>query len=342
MMRKPLRAAVIGLGFMGRNHLRAYSELPGVEVVAAADPDPQALERAVRGRVARPYADYRAMLREERPDIVSIAAPTGMHHEVALAALEAGVHVLVEKPIAGSVAQGREIADAARRLGLKATVGHVERFNPAVATLKGLLEDGSLGRVYQLRARRVGPFQDRLRDVGVARDLATHDLDVMRHVLASDVSHVYCRALRGVRTQYEDALLAVLGFENGVSALLDVNWLSPLKVRELTVLAEGGMVTLDYIHQELFLYSEPGEPSGWVDPAAQRVGPEAVRRLPVRKQEPLLAELQAFVTAVARDEPPALTCEDAIIALHLAEQLVESSARGQALEIVSPVGGGER
>jgi UDP-N-acetylglucosamine 3-dehydrogenase len=340
MTRKGLRAAVIGLGFMGRNHLRAYGELDGVEVVAAADPDAAVLERAVRGRTARPYSDYRRLLREETPDLVSIAVPTSLHHEVALTALEAGVHVLIEKPIGSSVEQGKEIAEAARQRGLKATVGHVERFNPAVSELKRVLDEGSLGRVYQVQARRVGPFQQRMRDVGVARDLATHDLDVMRHILGSEVSNLYCHTQTGVRTQYEDALLAVLRFENGVSALLNVNWLSPLKVRELIVLAEGGMLTLDYINQELFVYKDAGRPSTWVDPAALRITPEAVHKLPVAKSEPLRAELEAFVRAVAEDEKPRLTCEDAIVALHLAEQLVESGMKGQALAVVSPVPGG--
>ncbi len=340
MKGKTLRAAVIGLGFMGRNHLRAYGELEGVEVVAVADPDATVLERAVRGRTARPYADYRRLLSEEGPDLVSIAVPTRLHHEVALAALEAGVHVLVEKPIASNVVQGKEIATAARRRGLKATVGHVERFNPAVTELKRVLDEGSLGRVYQVQARRIGPFQQRVRDVGVARDLATHDLDVMRHILGSDVTQLYCQTQTGVRTPYEDALFAMLRFENDVSALLDVGWLSPLKVRELIVLAEGGMLTLDYINQELFLYQSAGQPSTWVDPAGPRITPQAVHKLPVLKREPLLAELEAFVQAVSRDDEPPLTCEDAIVALHLAEQLVESSAKGQTIAVVSPLVGG--
>ncbi len=340
MTKKNLRAGVIGLGFMGRNHLRAYGELDGVEVVAVADANEEVLQKAVRGRTPRPYRDYRRLLDEEAPDLLSIAVPTGLHHEVAMAALEAGVHILVEKPIASSVRQGKEIAEAARRRGLKATVGHVERFNPAVTELKRVLDEGDLGRVYQAQARRVGPFQERTRDVGVARDLATHDLDAMRHVLGSEVTHLYCQTRTGVRTEYEDALSAVLRFENGVSASLDVNWLTPFKVRELSILADGGMLTLDYIHQELFLYREVGQPAEWVDPTAVRANPGAATKLPVARREPLLAELEAFVQAVSRGEEPSLSCEDAIVALYLAEQLIESGARGEALAVVSPVAGG--
>jgi UDP-N-acetylglucosamine 3-dehydrogenase len=341
MTAKTLRAGVIGLGFMGRNHLRAYSELDGVDVVAVADPDEDVLGRAVRGRTARPYPDYHRLLREEAPDLVSIAAPTGLHYEVAMAAIEAGVNVLIEKPIASTVQQGVQIAAAARERGLVATVGHIERFNPAVAELKRhLIEE--LGAVHQVQARRIGPFQERLRDVGVACDLATHDLDVMRHVLGSEVTRLFCQTQTGVRSDFEDTLFAVLLFESGVSALLDVNWLSPIKVREFTVLAEGGMLTLDYINQELFLYKDAGQPSGWVDAAALRVSADAVTRLPVHKREPLLAELDAFVSAVARSERPVVSCEDAIAALHLAEQLVESGRSGLALAVASPlVGGGE-
>jgi predicted dehydrogenase len=336
---RPLRAGVIGLGFMGRNHLRAYSELDGVDVVAVADADPAVLERAARGRTVRPYPDYRRLLEEEAPDLVTVAVPTGLHREVALAALEAGVHVLIEKPIAGSVEEGKEIAAGAQRKGLVATVGHIERFNPAVGELKRRLDDGAIGRVHQVQARRVGPFPERIRDVGVAHDLATHDLDVIRYVLGDEVTQLYCRTQTGIRTQHEDALFAVLSFERGVAALLDVNWLSPRKVRELIVLGEAGMLTLDYIHQELFLYQDAGQPSGWVDPAALSVNAEAVQRLPVRKREPLLAELEAFVAAVRSGETPDVTCEQAIVALYLAEELVESGRSGQARIVVSPLAG---
>jgi UDP-N-acetylglucosamine 3-dehydrogenase len=176
--------------------------------------------------------------------------------------------------------------------------------------------------------------------VGVARDLATHDLDIVRYILGSEVTHLYCQTRTGVRTQYEDAILALLRFENEVSASLDVNWLSPIKVRELTILAEGGMLTLDYINQELFLYQDVSQPSGWVDPAALRVSAEAVNKLPVRKKEPLLAELEAFVDAVWRNQPPALSCDDAVVALHLAEKLVQSGEERRGISVASPVAGG--
>lgn len=341
MKSEPLRIGVIGLGFMGRNHLRGYGELEEVEVVAVADPDQAVLERAVRGHRARPYRDYRRLLEREELDAVSIAVPTGLHREVALAAIEAGLHVLIEKPIAGTVEEGLEIAHAARLRGVKATVGHVERFNPGVAEMKRQLAAGTIGRVYQVQARRVGPFQRRMRDVGVVHDLATHDLDVMRYLLDQEVVRLYSLTRSGLVTPYEDALLAVLEFEDGISALLDVNWLSPMKVRQLTLLGELGILTLDYINQELFLYQGAGQPTGWAEPAALHLTPEEVRKIHVHKQEPLLAELAAFVGAVLRDEAPPVTCEDAIAALHLAERLVESGQTGRAVSVANPLAGGE-
>lgn len=341
MNSRPLRVAVIGLGFMGRNHLRGYGELEEVEVVAVADPDETVLERAVRGHQVRPYRDYRRLLEREELDAVSIAVPTGLHREVALAAIEAGVHVLIEKPIAGTVEEGMEIAAAARCRGVKAAVGHVERFNPGLAEMKRQLAAGTIGRVHQVQARRVGPLQSRVRDVGVVHDLATHDLDVMRYLLGEEVVRLYAHTRSGLVTPYEDALLAVLELESGVSALLDVNWLSPLKVRQLTVLGERGVLTLDYINQELFLYQGTAQPGGWAEPAALQLTAEEVRRVHVRKQEPLLAELAAFAGAVLRDGEPPVSCEDAIAALHLAELLAESGRTGQAVAVTNPLAGEE-
>lgn len=337
MSGQPLNVGVIGLGFMGRNHLRVYAEMDGVRVVAACDIDEGVLRQALGGRTVRPYRDYRQMLKAERLDAVSVAVPTRQHREVALAAMAAGLHVLVEKPIASTAAEGMEIEAAARRAGVKAMVGHVERFNPAVGELKRRLAEPALGRVYQVQARRVGPFQQRVRDVGVVQDLASHDIDVMRFLLGSEVSRLYGQTRRGLRTEFEDALLAVLEFENGVTGLLDVNWLTPVKVRQLLVLAERGMFSLDYITQELFYYEGEGAGATWVGASGQRPAPGGAVKLRVAKVEPLRAELAAFVAAIRKDTEPPVSCCEAIITLHLAEQLVESGRTGRPLEVVTPL-----
>ncbi len=341
-MNRPLKVGVVGLGSMGRNHLRVYSEMADVQMAAVADVDAGALQRAAEAYSVATYQDYRRMLERERLDAVSIVAPTGLHRQVALAAAQAGVHILVEKPIAPSVEEGLAILEAAGEAGVKVMVGHIERFNPAVTALGQRLDEGALGRVYQVQARRIGPFAQRVRDVGVVYDLATHDIDVMRFLLRSQVRSVYAQVQAGIKTDREDALLGLLQFEDDVVGFLDVNWLSPLKVRELLVLGERGLFRLDYIRQELAFYQScprakrrVGRPPALSpDPTASGAAPQSI---PIEKEEPLQVELEAFLAAVRADTETPVSGADAIVALHIAERLVESARQGVALDVLSPL-----
>ena len=332
MLPEALQVGVIGLGFMGSNHLRVYSEMEGVNLIAVADRDEETVRRAVRGRTVRPYTDYRRMLESERLDAVSIVVPTKLHREVALAAIASGVGVLIEKPIGSNVEEGLQIEEAARTSGITVAVGHIERFNPAVGKLKQRLGADLLGEVYQVQARRVGPFQQRQRDVGVVHDLATHDVDVMRFVLGAEVRRLHAVARRGIRTGFEDTLFAILEFDNGMAGLLDINWISPVKVRELRLVGERGALSLNYVSQELHHY-QVETPSEQVEQAASSSEDTGLEMM---KREPLREELEAFVRAVASKERPVVDCSDAIIALHLAEKLVQSSRSGKGLEVRHP------
>jgi len=345
-----LAAGVIGLGAMGINHARVYGEMEGVELVAAADPAPERRRPATRPPLVgslRTYADYREMLARERLDLVSVAVPTRLHREVAQAALERRVATLVEKPIAADLEEGQAILAAAEKAGCQLMVGHVERFNPAVQELKRRLEAGELGRVFLARAERVGPFPQRIRDVGVVQDLATHDIDVMRFLLASEVERVYAETEAGLRTEHEDLLSAVMRFRSGVVGLLEVNWLTPAKVRRLALVGEAGMFVVDYLTQELLFYEResagaaclPGEgPS----PALTGGGEGAITRIPVEKKEPLRAELEAFVESVARGSPSPVPAEDALAAVEVATRLVESGRTGHVVQVgVQPIGRSE-
>lgn len=321
--RSPLRAGVIGVGSMGSNHVRVYGEIEGVELAAVADPDAERLRLASAGAVGE-YGDYRRMLAEERLDLVSVAVPTALHLEVTLAAIERRTAVLVEKPIAAHVEEGRRLAEAAREAGVLLTVGHVERFNPAVQELKRRLDAGELGRVYQVHARRVGPFPQRTRDVGVVRDLATHDIDVMRYLVGSGAERLYAEIERKISTEHEDTLMGVVRFASGVVGVLDVNWLTPVKVRELTVLGERGMFAVDYLTQELRFYAK-----GEGGPATAPID------ITVEKKEPLRAELEAFVEAVARGLPSPVDPADALAAVEVAEKLVESGRTGRVVHMAA-------
>lgn len=341
-----LAAGVIGLGAMGINHARVYGEIEGVELVAAADPAPERRRLAARPPLAgslRTYPDYREMLRRERLDLVSVAVPTRLHREVARAALEHRVATLVEKPIAAELEEGQAILAAAEEAGCQLMVGHVERFNPAVQELKRRLEAGELGRVFLARAERVGPFPQRTRDVGVVQDLATHDIDIMRFLLASEVERVYAETEAGLRTEHEDLLSAVMRFRSGVVGLLEVNWLTPAKVRRLALVGEAGMFVVDYLIQELLFYERESAGAAWPSLAALTGGGEgAMTRIPVEKKEPLRAELEAFVESVARGSPSPLPAEDALSAVEVAARLVESGRTGRVVQVgAQPIGRSE-
>jgi len=313
-------AAVIGLGSMGINHVRVYSEIEGVQLAAVADISPERLRLAGQGRTVKAYEDYRRMLAEERLDLVSVCVPTRLHREVALAAIESGVPLLVEKPIAAGLDEGREMMQAARQAGVPLMIGHVERFNPAILELKRRLRAGELGRVFQVQARRTGPFPQRVRDVGVVHDLAPHDIDIMRFLLDSEVERVYAETEQRISTDHEDMLSGLLRFGNGVVGVLDVNWLTPTKVRQLSVLGEKGLFLVDYLTQELSFYErEPATPAG------------AMTRLKVESREPLRVELESFVEAVREGKEPPVGAEEGIAALEIASQLVESARRGQPI-----------
>jgi len=326
---------------MGINHARVYGDMEGVELVAVADLVPERRQLATRGRNLRTYADYRKMLVGERLDLVSVAVPTGLHRQVALVTLGRGVPSLVEKPIAADLKEGRAILAAAEETGTQLMVGHVERFNPAVQELKRRLEAGELGRVFLARAERVGPFPQRTRDVGVVQDLATHDIDIMRYLLASEVERVYAETEVGLRTEHEDLLSAVMRFRGGVVGLLEVNWLTPTKVRRLALVGERGMFVVDYLTQEILFYERESVGASWPSLAALTGGGEgAMTRFPVEKQEPLRAELEAFVKSVARGSPAPVPAVDALAAVEVASCLVESGRTGCVVQVrARPVGG---
>jgi len=336
-----LRAAVIGCGAMGRNHLRVLSELPGVSLVAAADADGERLPEVARRYGIETYAGHQELLERVRPDFAVVAVPTLEHYAVVVDTLRAAVHTLVEKPIAANVAEGAALAATARAAGLLLAVGHVEHFNPAVTELHRRLADGELGRVFQAQVRRLGPFPARVRDVGVVLDLATHDLDILRYLVGAEVVRVYAETEQRIHTAHEDLLSGLLRFSNGVVASLDINWLTPTKVRQLSLTGERGMFVVDYLQQDLSFHANDYVSGGWE--ALQRVSgvtEGSMTRFKLDKREPLRVELEQFARAVAAlpeqgldgVAPLVVTAEAGLEALRLATLLVESGRRGEAID----------
>ncbi len=331
-----LRMAVIGAGQMGARHAETYERLPQAEMVALADPD-EAAARAVIGR--RPIgwdADWRSTLERADVDAVVVATPSGMHCEIGLAALDAGKHLLVEKPIATSLPDALRMAAAARSAQRKLMVGHVERFNPAVAKVRELVREGRLGRVYRAHSERVGPLPLRIKDSGVAIDLATHDVDIMQHVLERDITRVYAEGTSFAHPSHEDILSCLLRFgEEGPYGLLDVNWLTPEKRRQLTLIGEGGLLRAHYITQDVQLMESANAVTTWKELALARGDAEgSAIRFALPKVEPLMAEASAFVACVLDDLPEPVNAYDGARALAAALAIRESVDGRRPIELL--------
>jgi UDP-N-acetylglucosamine 3-dehydrogenase len=332
--RPPLRIAMVGAGAMGTNHLRVLRDFDesAVRVVGVAESYPDTLARAERIFHVPGFADYRVMIERTAPDLVVVVTPTATHYDVASFALEHGCHTLVEKPIARTVEEALTLVELSRAHGVILAVGHVERFNPAVRRLKQLLEEGTLGTMYQLHARRLGPFPPRIRDVGVTLDLATHDLDVMRFITGGQVESVFAQTRHFVRSSFEDLLLGMLRFDSGVLGMLDVNRLTPTKSRELTITGERGMFYLNYLTQELTFTENDYEPSAWGQMGSLAgVGDGVMTRYKVHKAEPLRLEYEDIFRAIQEGSQAGGTGEDGLAALAIAQDILESAQTGKVI-----------
>jgi len=326
-----LKAAVIGVGMMGRNHARVYAQMEHATLVAAADLDTAALEPIARTYKINVYTDYIQMLEAEKPDLVSIAVPTRLHREVAIAVMRRGIHVFLEKPISASIEEGQEIVDCAKKEGVKLAVGHIERFNPAIIELKRLLDAGQLGRIFQIHARRVGPFPPRVEDVGVVIDLATHELNLLEYLTGSQVESVYAEIEREIHATHEDLLTGILKFKDGTVGILDINWLTPTKIRELSLIGERGMFSVNYLTQDLYFYENDYLNGHWEGLAIMGVSEGRRIRHNIKRKEPLVAELESFVQAVADDTEPQIGGEEALRAVLLAQRLLESGRKHEVV-----------
>jgi len=323
-----LRAGLLGVGMMGRHHARVLRELPGVELVAIADPggDPH----GVAGDLPI-LPDIDALI-AAGIDVAVVAVPTRFHEDAALRLAEAGVHTLVEKPIADSVEAGQRMVDAFAAKGLVGAVGHIERFNPALQELRRRLEAGDLGDVYQIATRRQGPFPSRIADVGVGKDLASHDIDLTAWVAQSTYATVFAQTAHKSGREYEDMVTATGRLANGTVVSHLVNWLSPMKERVTIVTGERGAFVADTSTGDLTFYANGTIPLEWESVSSFRgVSEGDVIRYAFAKREPLRVEHENFRDAVLGEQTDVVTMEQGLRTLAVVEGMLDSARTGTAV-----------
>lgn len=313
------RVAVIGLGIMGKHHARNYARMDDVELVAVCDLNHELAMNVAERYNCKAYAGYQELLNREKLDAVSIAVPTTTHKDVVLEAVRKGLHILVEKPIAGTLCDAEKIIEETKNRGVLLQVGHVERFNPAVIKLKQIIQKGILGNVSSIIARRVGTVPERVRDTSVVLDLAVHDIDIINYLYESEPDKVlgsWGQALIGKRHDYADIFLTY-GERSG---FIQVNWITPIKIRNLSVTGSNGYAELDYINQELIVYESnyTREETDDLGDFNVKFGTPKVTQVRIEREEPIYLELLHFIESVRNGKPVLVNGEIGYAALKIA------------------------
>jgi UDP-N-acetylglucosamine 3-dehydrogenase len=325
-----LRAGLIGLGMMGRHHARVMASLEGVDLVAVADPGGD--QHGVAG--GRPLLSTIDELIAVGIDYCVVAVPTICHEPVGLALAEAGVHAMIEKPLAQDTPSARKLADAFAAAGLLGAVGHIERYNPALQSARIRLEAGELGAVYQVTTRRQGPFPARVADVGVVKDLATHDIDLTSWVTQQRFTSVGARTATKSGREYEDLVACTGLLADGTVTNHLVNWLSPLKERVTVITGERGTFVADTLTADLTFYANGLVQTTWDDIAQFRgVSEGDVVRFAISKPEPLRVEHEQFRNAVQGKEADIVTLEQGMATVAVTEAVIESARTGRTIDI---------
>ncbi|OPZ06144.1 MAG: putative oxidoreductase YceM [candidate division BRC1 bacterium ADurb.BinA292] len=319
-----IRVGVVGVGHLGQHHARNYSEMEGCQLVGVADIDHKAATRVASAHRCQAFFDFRQLIGQV--DAVSVVVPTVQHYDVARAFLEAGIHVLVEKPITSTIVEARALIDIARRRNLILQVGHIERFNAAIIKLQEVLT-----RPGFIESHRLGPYDPRVRDVGVVLDLMIHDIDIILQIVRSPIVSIDAVGVP-ILSPREDIANARIKFQNGCTANLTVSRVTPNRMRKIRIFQPNTYVSVDYMKQAMEIYqtveikdAREGEPQAQI----------VRKRLRLKKEEPLRRELVHFVSCVREGSQPAVTGEHGQNALEVAIRVVEQIQQRQALESLS-------
>jgi len=313
---RKLGVAVIGTGFWGRNHARNMKELQETHLIAVCDKDEAKAKAIAELFGVEAYRDSRKMLKRKDIEAVTVCTWSTNLATEAMNVLRAGKHVLVEKPMANSVREAKKIVDLAKKKQRYLMVGFLMRFIPGVQRIREAVEKGEIGTLVYATARRVSEWPERIGDVGVVKDLAIHDIDITRYLLCDDPVEVYAKAGSLRHKQFEDHAQILLTFKGGKTAFIEANWLTPYKIRKLTVTGSKAIMSLDYITQEITI-----ETSG------QTMAPR------YEVKEPLKLELQHFADSVLNDKEPAITGADGLKAVQVAEAVLKSAQIGTAIKL---------
>lgn len=317
-----LRAGMIGLGMMGRHHARVLGSLDGVDLVAVADPagDPHGVA---------PGHDVHATVSELIEigiDYCVVAVPTIYHEEVGMALAAAGVHALIEKPLAPDTASATRLTEAFEKHGVIGAVGHIERYNPSLQEARRRIANGDLGKVFQIATRRQGPFPPRIADVGVVKDLATHDIDLTAWVAQQPFEWVQARTAHRSGREHEDLVAAVGQLADGTVTSHLVNWLTPFKQRETVITGERGAFVCDTLTADLTFYANGTQDTAWDEVANFRgVSEGDVIRFAIPKPEPLRVEHEAFRDAVLGKDADIVTMRQGLNTVRIADQMLAAA-----------------
>lgn len=322
-----LNAGVIGVGNMGRHHARNFAEITSTNLVGVADVNAKTAKEVGSRYRCRSYDDYKVMLEKEKLDLVSIAVPTKFHKQVALDCILRGVNILIEKPIAATVEDAKEVVQKAKQRGIKFTVGHIERFNPAVQKLKSLIDQDKLGEIIAITAFRLGPTPNHIKDANVIVDIGVHDIDIMNWIFGKLPSRITARGGRALIKNTEDHVEVFLDYGAATGIIL-ANWITPLKVRKLAVSGKKAYVELNYVTQELDFYESNvvTEYDDFGDFLIKFGENQKKKTITVQNIEPLKAEIIAFIKAIRNNTRPPVTAREAIDALDIAQKISKQIA----------------
>ncbi len=309
-----MRVGVIGVGAMGQHHVRIYNEMANVDLVGISDVSESRVKELSSQYGVPGFNDHTALLKQDL-DAVSIAVPTTLHKQIGLDAIACGTNILMEKPVSDTIENAKDLVNAASDAGVKLMVGHIERFNPAVMKLKHIMDSGLLGKIVSISTKRVGPYNPRIRDVGVILDIGVHDIDIISYLYGKQVNEIYAIAGSNFHS-FEDYAAILLRFDHDFSGMVETNWLTPHKIRKLTAIGTKGVAYLDYIDQTVELHD--GE---WI------------RQAKVEKSEPLKNELEYFIKSISSGMDPHPSGSDGLHVLEVAKAAIRSHKEARTIKL---------